>query len=66
MIRFILKNEYKCQHTGFQRETIYTIDDSLTDLEAALTKGGWSENGYDMTTLLGVEVIDNPIKEEAK
>lgn len=66
MIRFILKNEYKCQHTGFKKETIYTIDHSLIGLEVALTRGGWSENGYDITTLLGVEVIDNPIKEEAK
>ena len=59
MIRAILKYKRKDQNSGAETEGIYTIDFDAPELEKELSSGGFSENGYDFTELIGVEVLGN-------
>jgi len=56
MLRFILKNTYSCELTGDSGEILKTIDIDLPLLEEELKKGGFGENGFDKTELIGVEI----------
>ena len=58
MIRFILKVKSRNEITGYCGEHLYTIDNDLVALEAALRRGGSGEYGYEAHELIGVEVLD--------
>jgi len=40
-----------------ETEGFETLDFEAPDLEAALSGGGWAEDGYDVRDLSGVEVL---------
>ena len=56
MIRFILKRSRK-HDSGYVEADFFTIDNDLEALERVLTMGGYGENTYDATSLVGVEVV---------
>jgi len=68
MIRFILRHRSCALNCGMQTETasIETIDGDLVKLEARLRSGGKGESGFELCELLGVEVIDEPAKEDTR
>ena len=55
MIIFLMAKEEK-RLCGCIIKSYYTIDDSLIELEKALIAGGFSEDEYEIHTLLGVEI----------
>lgn len=57
MIRFILERKQKLE-CGAETERWYRIDGSIQLLEDALRSGGYGENTYDVSKLVGVELID--------
>ncbi len=58
MIRFIIKRKQKLT-CGLEMEEFYHIDNSVTELEIALRRGGFSEDRYDYHELIGVELLNN-------
>ncbi len=55
MIRFLMvKKERRSNNSETKR--YYTIDDSVEELEKALTAGGHSESEFEVHELIGVEV----------
>ena len=56
MIRFLMVKKEKLL-SGGEKETYYTIEDSVKLLETALSAGGSSESEYEIHQLIGVEVI---------
>lgn len=58
MLRFIVVNRFKCQVSGCESTRYETIDVDVPELEDRLRRGGSGENGYDVTDLVGVEVLD--------
>lgn len=58
-LRFILKRNIKDQYNGCEHEHLQTLDLEVPELEEALSGGGRGENGYDITSLLGVEILTN-------
>lgn len=62
MLRAILRQKVKDGANGALSESLHTIDFDNYDLEEALTSGGYNETGYDMTELVGIEVILPPRK----
>jgi len=59
MLRFIIKCQESNNDIGIQNTRLYTIDCDVAELEQALRRGGFSENGYEIHDLVGVEVIDS-------
>lgn len=57
MLRAIIRRRYKDRATGLETEGFETLDFEAPDLEAALSGGGWAEDGYDVRDLSGVEVL---------
>ena len=58
MLRFVLKRKTNDVYSGAVFSTVFTIDANVPDLESALDRGGYgAEQGYDLTELVGVEVL---------
>lgn len=58
MLRFIIQNQFQDQNVDADCWVAhYTLDADVPELEAALTRGGYSETGFDRHRLLGVEVL---------
>lgn len=57
MIRFIIKRKFKGDPYAAGTETFETFTVDVPELEAALTRGGVSQNGYDISELMGAEVF---------
>ena len=60
MLRFILKKEV-CDESGIVT-SFDTIEVYLPVIENCLRSGGSGPGGFDRTTLIGVEIIDELIK----
>lgn len=56
MLRAVIKRAFKDPHSGAASESPYTVDFSAPALERELSAGGYGDGGYDVRTLLGVEV----------
>lgn len=59
MIRAILRRKTKCQHSGMETDSLYSIVVECPELERALNQGGFGDGGYDMTSLVGVELEED-------
>lgn len=59
MLRFILRHDFKCQHSGAVSESFITVDGDTEQVEWLLKTGGFSETGYDLYHLLGVEIVED-------
>lgn len=57
MLRFILKRRKNDVYSGAVFSEMYTLDVDAPDLETALNYGGYGEQGYDLTELVGVEKL---------
>ena len=57
MLRFILVRRRKDAHTGCESAAHFTLDADVEELENVLRRGGFGPNEYDMTELIGVEVL---------
>ena len=57
MIRFILRRKMRDNRSGLDRQDLFTIDADVPELQAALDTGGFDENGYQSTLLLGAEIL---------
>lgn len=59
MLRAVIKRSFKDPHSGACGESPYTVDFNAPALERELSAGGYGDGGYDIRTLLGVEVKQN-------
>ena len=57
MLRFILKTKFHDAYSGVTHSSLQTIDVDVPSLESALDRGGYGEQGYDFTELIGVEIL---------
>lgn len=58
MLRFVVRRKQKDSLvSGAEWETLETIDVDLPELERRLEQGGFGDSGYDVTELVGVEVL---------
>ena len=57
MIRFILKNTYKDPSNESVTDRFITLDADVPNVEQELKGGDCGEVGYDITTLIGIELI---------
>jgi hypothetical protein len=57
MLRFILKNTVHNESLEFHSSRLVTVDVECPEIEKRLTDGGCGPDGYDMTELVGVEVL---------
>ena len=57
MIRFVLENRWKNGLSGAEGGSIRTLDIDVPELEQLLISGGHSESSYDLTDLIGVEIL---------
>lgn len=57
MIRFITKTKFRDGYNGQEGEYLTTFDVDVPELQRVLTAGGFSENSYTATELVGVEVL---------
>lgn len=62
MLRFILMKETFSEINQMRTEHYYTVDVHLPDIESRLTSGGCGESGYDLTKLVAIEVIGEPVE----
>ena len=62
MIRFILKRKYHNEYNDMRSSHHETILCDVPELEAAMCRGGSSENGYDVTEFVGMSIEDAPQK----
>ena len=60
MVRFILKRKYHDEYSGMQAFHHETILCDVPELQAAMCRGGHSENGYDVTEFVGVSIENAP------
>lgn len=61
MLRFVLSNRATVDESGREvLATIYTVDADVPLLEQALASGGMNGARFDLTTLVGVEVLPVP------
>jgi hypothetical protein len=60
MIRFIIQRSQEDRISGAQWKSYETLDVDVPELERQLSLGGFGENGHDIRTLLGSEVIRGP------
>jgi hypothetical protein len=63
MLRFILRRHMVDGNVGADDVFHFTIDAQLPDVEIALTRGGSGPMGFDHTSLVGVEVIEDAPQE---
>lgn len=66
MIRFILRRNWRDAASGAEGSAHFTLDAVVQDLEDALSRGGFGEGAFDMTALIGVEVIVPGQEDEVK
>lgn len=59
MLRFIIKTRWRDQTSGAEGEDLRTLDIDVPALQDALTVGGYGEFGYDVASLVGVEILPN-------
>lgn len=59
MLRFIIKVKWRDGISGAEGEYLRSFDIDVPELQDALTDGGFGENGYEMPSLVGVEVLRN-------
>jgi hypothetical protein len=59
MLIFIIKRSELHPHTHELFEDVYTIDADVPELELALQRGGFGEDGYERHTLLGAQILGN-------
>ena len=59
MLRIILERHELDQHSGMERNDVYTLDLDIPELEAALTRGGRGDSGFEVHRLIGVDVLPN-------
>ncbi len=57
MIRAVLRRRWADKISGASTDQLFTLDFDCPELEEALLKGGYGESGFDMTDLVGVEVL---------
>ena len=60
MIRFILKRRTRSIVNGLETEKFLTQEIECPELEDALTCGGQGEDSYDITNLIGAEILESP------
>ncbi|QDP50383.1 MAG: hypothetical protein Tp178MES00d2C33159851_173 [Prokaryotic dsDNA virus sp.] len=58
MLRFILRTEVKDPYNGARTTEFRTIDFYAPELASALSAGGRTEDGYEFTELVGVEILN--------
>lgn len=63
MLRFIIKNRWSDGISGAEGECLKTIDIDAPELQDALT-GGYGQQGYDIASLVGVEILPNEKTEQ--
>ena len=62
MLRAIFRRRFKDGTSGIELENqLFTIDFENADIENQLKAGGFSESGFEVRELLGVEVFDKPM-----
>lgn len=59
MLRFIVRRKTRDNESGYEGESHFTIDANVPELERALGSGGIGHHGYDVTELVGVEVLED-------
>jgi hypothetical protein len=58
VIRFVLRRKHKADpDPGCGTVALETLDVECPELEAALTRGGVSQYSYDITELVGAEIL---------
>lgn len=57
MIRFILKRKHRDNISGAEWTEMETFESHFSPLQAALQRGGMGQDGYDLTELVGVEIV---------
>ena len=64
MIRFIFNRKYYNAHVELHDEVLSSIVLDIPEVQKILTQGGSGECGYDVTSLVGVEITqDKPTTE---
>jgi hypothetical protein len=58
VIRFIIKRRFADSYSGASSETLETILLDVPELQAALKRGGHGPMGYDISELMGVELVE--------
>lgn len=66
MIRFILIRETRDRVSGASGHDYVTIDADVPQLEEALRRGGYGEDCYDHSSLVGCEVRPAPDAAESE
>ena len=56
-LRFILRRQTKDPHSGMETCDLSTMLAHVPELEAMLRSGGYGNGGYDITELVGVELV---------
>lgn len=64
MLRFIIKSRWSDGISGAEGECLKTIDIDVPELQDALTIGGYGQAGYDIASLVGVEILPNEKTEQ--
>jgi hypothetical protein len=59
MLRFIFKQQIANAQSNMHHETLHTLVANIPLVEALLCHGGYGPDGYDLTTLVGVEVCED-------
>ena len=59
MLRAVLITKERDQHSGAETEQFRTVDFESPEIESAMKYGGFAENGYSVTQLVGVEILPN-------
>lgn len=59
MLRYIMRRKWR-HGAGDWGESLYTIDGDAKSVETDLRRGGFGEEAYDHTELVGVEILEDP------
>ena len=57
MLRFIMRSHRHAANWGTDCVQYYTLDIDVPELEAALSRGGYGETGFERHDLIGVEIM---------
>ncbi len=57
MLRAIIKRKFRDSVSGASGSTMFTLDFQCEELEKQLNAGGFGEAGYEIQSLVGIEVI---------
>lgn len=60
MVRFIIQHSQGDRISGAQWKSYETLDVDVPELERQLKLGGFGENGHDIRTLIGGEILKEP------